>query len=119
MRNFRELEIWKDARELVKEIYRFTNQLPDSEKFGLISQINRCSVSIPANIAEGCAKNSQKDFVRFLQMSLGSAYELESHIILCLDLDFAHGDSTSKLIKRIQFLQKRIASLIKYNNSKQ
>lgn len=118
MRNFRELEIWKDARKLVKDIYHFTNQLPDSEKFGLISQINRCSVSITANIAEGCAKNSQKDFVRFLQMSLGSAYELESHIILCSDLDFANVGSTSKLIERIQILQKRIASLIKYNNSK-
>ncbi len=110
MRNFRELEVWKDARILVKKIYTLTNALPDSEKYGLTSQINRCSVSIPANIAEGSVKYSQKDFVCFLQISLGSSYELETHIILCQDLEFTNKD--------IQNLQKRISSLIKYNNSK-
>ncbi|MFK7812128.1 MAG: four helix bundle protein [Maribacter sp.] len=119
MRNFRELEVWKDSRKLVKEIYLLTKLLPDTEKFGLVSQINRCVISIPANIAEGSAKYSQKDFVRFLQISLGSAYELESHLILCADLEFIQTNSVSPVIKRIQVLQKRIASLIKYNNSKQ
>jgi len=55
MRNFRELEVWKDSRILVKEVYTITKCLPDSEKYGLVSQMNRCSVSIPANIAEGCS----------------------------------------------------------------
>ncbi|NAY92309.1 four helix bundle protein [Muricauda sp. JGD-17] len=73
MRNFRELEVWKDSRALAKEVYQISSNLPDSEKYGLISQINRCAISIPANIAEGCSKFSQKDFVRFLQISLGSA----------------------------------------------
>lgn len=82
MRNFRELKVWQDARQLIKDIYLITQLLPDTEKYGLISQINRCSVSITANIAEGCGKYSNKDFVRFLQISLGSAYELESHLIL-------------------------------------
>lgn len=118
MRNFRELEVWKDARKLVKEVYLLTKSLPETEKYGLISQINRCVVSIPANIAEGSAKYSQKDFVRFLQISLGSAYELESHLILCADLEFIEVGTTSATIKNIQVLQKRIASLIKYNNSK-
>jgi len=90
MRNFRDLTIWNDSRILVKEMYIFTQELPDSEKFGLISQINRCSILIPANIAEGCAKNSNKDFGRFLQISLGSLYELESHITLCQDLEFSN-----------------------------
>lgn len=71
MRNFRELEVWKDARKLVKDIYLLTKSLPDTEKYGLTSQINRCVISIPVNIAEGSAKNSQKDFVRYLQISLG------------------------------------------------
>ncbi len=118
MRNFRELEVWKDSRVLVKEIYTLTNSLPDSEKFGLIPQINRCSISIPANIAEGCAKYSQKDFIRFLQISLGSSYELETHIILCEDLGFINSATANTTIKKIQNLQKRISSLIKYNNSK-
>jgi len=116
MRNFRDLEVWKDARKLVKEIYGITNQLPDTEKYGLSSQLNRCSISIAANIAEGSAKYSNKDFVRYLQISLGSAYELESHIILCEDLGFIRTENSSPIIEKTQILQKRIASLIKYNN---
>lgn len=116
MRNFRELEVWKEARKLVKDVYLITKLLPDEEKYGLTSQINRCAVSIPANIAEGSAKYSQKDFVRFLQISLGSAYELESHLILCSDLDFIDTKTGSMIIRDIQLLQKRIAALIKYNS---
>jgi four helix bundle protein len=74
MRNFKDLEIWKDSIQLVKEIYKLTVDLPNAERFGLISQMNRSSISIPSNIAEGCTKDSQKDFVRFLQISLGSAF---------------------------------------------
>ena len=117
MRNFRELNVWKDGRTLVKDIYTLTKLLPDSERFGLISQIQRSAVSIPSNIAEGCSKYSQKDFVRFLQIGLGSAYELESHIILCEDLNFISSDTSTPIIKNIQRLQKGIASLIKYNRS--
>ncbi|MGW9685375.1 four helix bundle protein [Flagellimonas sp. 2504JD1-5] len=115
MRNFRELKVWQDARTLVKEIYLITKVLPNTEKYGLISQINRCSVSIAANIAEGCSKYSNKDFVRFLQISLGSAYELENHLILCEDLGFIPSEHMSPIIKKVQLLQKRIVALIKYN----
>ncbi len=117
MRNFRELNVWKDGRILANDIYRLTKLLPDAERFGLIPQIQRSAISIPSNIAEGCSKYSQKDFVRFLQISLGSAYELESHIILCGDLDFISPKVAESTIKSIQKLQKRIASLIKYNQS--
>lgn len=119
MRNFRELEVWKGSRKLVKEIYLITKQLPEEEKYGLISQINRCAISIPANIAEGSAKYSQKDFIRFLQISLGSSYELETHILLCEDLNFIKAETSVHVTAKIQKLQKQIASLIKYNNSKQ
>ena len=88
MRNFRDLDIWKEARVLVKEIYTLTETLPEYEKFGLISQINRCTISIASNIAEGCAKSSNKDFCRFLEISLGSCYELETQLLLCSDLEF-------------------------------
>jgi len=117
MRNFRKLNVWNDSRILVKEIYTITSLLPSSEKFGLISQINRCVISIPANIAEGSAKDSQKDFIRYLQISLGSAFELESHIILCSDLNMIDENKLSLVIDKIQTLQKRISSLIKYNKS--
>ncbi len=109
MRNFRQLDVWNDARTLVKEIYLITNSFPNSERFGLTSQINRASISIPANIAEGCAKDSQKDFIRFLQISLGSAFELETHLIISCDIGFITDKKLSLVIEKIQFLQKRIS----------
>ncbi len=115
MRNFRKLDVWVDARHLVKEIYLLTSKLPQNEKFGLISQINRCVISIPANIAEGSAKDSTKDFIRFLQISLGSTYELETHIILCSDLDYVNEKKSKLIINKIQILQRRISALINYN----
>ena len=69
---------------LVTKIYKLTSSLPSSEKFGIVSQMNRCSVSIPSNIAEGCSKDSQKDFARYLQISLGSAFELETQLEICV-----------------------------------
>ncbi|WP_375323628.1 four helix bundle protein [Flagellimonas sp. GZD32] len=114
MRNFRELNVWQDSRILAKEVYSISKLLPESEKFGLVSQIQRASISIPANIAERCSKYSNKDFARFLQISLGSAYELESHVILCEDLNLLSFEKTSPIIRDIQKLQRKIASLIKY-----
>ncbi|TWO32631.1 four helix bundle protein [Seonamhaeicola sediminis] len=113
MRNFRELDVWKDSVALVKKVYVLIDHLPETEKFGLKSQISRCVVSIPANIAEGCAKDSQKDFVRFLQISLGSAFELETHIIICSELSYL--TYPQELIGEINVLQKRIKSLINYS----
>ena len=111
------MEVWQDARHPVKEAFQLSKLLPDSEKYGLVSQINRCAVSIPANIAEGCAKYSQKDFVRFLQISLGSTYKLKIHFTLCADLQFIRSEKSAQIIETVQRLQKRISSLIKYNNS--
>ena len=112
MRNFRELIIWNDSRKLVFDIYAFTKTLPDSEKYGLISQINRASISVPANIAEGSAKHSNNDFKRFLQISLGSLYELETHLILCQDLDFGNTKIIGSLIGDIHIPQKKIGAFI-------
>lgn len=117
MRNFRELKVWNDARELVKVIYQLSDEFPKDEKFGLVAQMKRCSISVPANIAEGSAKYSQKDFIRFLQISLGSLYELESHIILSQDLQFLSKNQVSKIVNQIQTLQKRVSALIHYNKS--
>lgn len=115
MRNFRDLEVWKDARKLVKTVYELLEVLPKSENFGLKSQISRCVISIPANIAEGCAKDSQKDFVRYLQISMGSAFELETHLIICSDLSYFELDND--LLAEIHKLQRRINALIKYSKT--
>lgn len=114
MRNYKELDIWKESRLLVKDLYLLTNDLPQEEKFGLISQIRRCVVSIPSNIAEGSAKDSQKDFLRYLQISLGSSFELETHLLLCIDLDFLKLENTQIHLITLERIQKRISSLMKY-----
>ena len=114
MRNFRELEIWKDSIKLVKLVYEFTSRLPVSEKYGLISQMNRCCVSFPSNIAEGCSKNSQKDFIRYLQISLGSAFELETQLEICKEIGYCEKVDVSLIFDEIVIIQKRTKSLINY-----
>ena len=88
MHNFKKLKVWTKAREIVKEIYLLSKKFPIEEKFGLISQIQRASVSIPSNIAEGSGRSSEKDFLKFLNLAISSEYELETHILLAFDLEY-------------------------------
>ncbi len=76
--NFKELKLWKDSMAFAKEIFTVTQSFPSEEKFGMISQMRRCAVSIPSNIAEGSGRTSNREFSRFLDISLGSAYEIET-----------------------------------------
>ena len=101
--NFRELKIWKEAMNIVKSVYILTSQLPADERFGLVSQINRCAVSIPSNIAEGSGRTSNKEFLHFLNISLSSSFELETQLILSNDL---FNLQTEDLILKIHELQK-------------
>ena len=118
MRNFRDLEVWKGSIILVKKIYLITSKFPNEEKFGLSSQINRCSISIPSNIAEGCSRTSQKDFSRFLQISLGSSFELETQIEIAKEVGFIDEELYLEIILELNTIQKRIQSLKKYVDSK-
>ncbi len=102
MHQFKELKIWQKAMALVKEVYLITKLLPANEQFGLTSQINRCAVSIPSNIAEGAGRNSPKDFVRFLSIANGSASELETQLLLLVDLDLM---KAKKLIRHFELLE--------------
>jgi four helix bundle protein len=86
MHNFKELKVWQNSRLLVKEVDELTSSFPSAEKYGLISQLNRCTVAIPTNISEGCGRNTHKDFAHFLNRSLGSAYEFKTLIILSYNL---------------------------------
>lgn len=88
MRNYRELGIWQKSYKLVLEIYKSTELFPAQEKYALVSQIRRAASSIPANIAEGCGRNGNNDFCRFLDISLGSAFELDNHLLLSKDLGY-------------------------------
>ena len=113
MHNFKNLLVWKKARELVKEVYLFLANFPADERYGLSSQIKRCSVSIPSNIAEGSGRSSDLDFCRFLKISLGSSYELETQIILALDLKLINEQQFEIVSKNISEVQKMLHGLIK------
>lgn len=118
MRDFRKLDIWKSAIDLVAEAYELIKLFPDKEKFGLSSQLSRAVVSIPCNIAEGCAKDSQKEFIRFLKISLGSSFEVETQIIVSLKLGYISNEKSEELIEKLHILQKRINALAKYARTK-
>lgn len=113
MHNFKELKVWQQSRKLVKEIYLLTSSFPADEKLGLISQLRRFSVSIPTNIAEGAGRNTNRDFAQFLNISLGSAFELETLLILSLDLSFISSANLETLSNKISEIQKMIFGLIK------
>ena len=85
MHNFKKLKIWIDSIELVSESYKLTRTLPDFEKFRLVTQMNRCAVSIPSNIAEGSSKSTDKHFNKYLEDSLASAFEWETELIIAFN----------------------------------
>lgn len=111
MRNFREYEVWKGGIAFTAGIYILTKDLPDSEKFGLISQIRRASVSIPSNFAEGCSRNSEKDFARFVEIALGSAFEAETLLIICKEVGYLDQYQLEGQLKELQGMQRGLNSL--------
>ncbi|SNR57744.1 four helix bundle protein [Flavobacterium sp. ov086] len=98
MHQFKELQIWKKSRLFCSKIYNVTATFPSEEKFGIINQLRRASVSIPSNIPEGSSRNSNKDFARFLEIAIGSAYEVETQLLISSDLGFINEENTTELI---------------------
>lgn len=96
MRNFRKLKIWEQGIEIVKEVYKLSQKLPSEEKFGLKSQITRAAVSIPSNIAEGSSRNSEVEFKRFLEIAMGSLFELETQLIIVQELNLINSEELKK-----------------------
>ena len=118
MKSYQELEVWKEARVLVKDIYLLTIKLPSEEKFGLISQLRRAAVSVPANIAEGIGRNHSKDTLQFLFIARGSLNELETLLILSLDLDFISQESIQEIMERLIRTRKLLIGFINYKSEK-
>ena len=121
MHNFRELKVWQKAIEFSVEIYKITASFPTEEKFGLISQLRRSAVSIPSNIAEGSSRTSNKEFFHFLSISIGSAYESETQIIIANRLKFVSHPDFEELTRKVTEIQKMLNSfseIIKNNLSK-
>ena len=108
MRDFRKLEVWKQTVEFVTKVYEVTQQFPANEQYGLISQMNRSAVSISANIAEGCSRKTAADFARFLEIAVGSSFELETYFEIALNLCFIKISDKENLINELNIIQKRI-----------
>jgi four helix bundle protein len=98
--NFRSLKVWQLGMEIVEDVYRLSRQFPKQEVYGLCSQIQRAAVSIPANIAEGHAMGSSKEFSRFLAIAQGSLAELETHLLLAVRLEYASNAAIAPLLSR-------------------
>ena len=108
MHNFKELKIWQKGRSFVKEIYLTVSKFPPEERYALTSQMKRAAISIPSNIAEGAGRGTEKDFARFLDISNGSAFELETQIYLAFDLEFINKVKLNNLIEKIEEIEKMI-----------
>ena len=111
MRNFRKLEVWAEAMELVKEVYLITEKLPKDVKFGLTSQMKRAAISIPANIAEGASRRTAVDFARFLDIALGSSFELETYIELIGKVHNTELMDLTLFLNQLHQVQKRVNAL--------
>jgi four helix bundle protein len=112
MHNFKELRVWKEAIELAKSVYIITAKFPADEKYGLKSQVNRAAVSVPSNIAEGAGRGSNKEFAQFLKVALGSAFEIETQMILAEAFGFVTEADNEKLMQQLSGVQKMLNGLI-------
>jgi len=111
-RDFRELKVWEKAHQLTLAVYKTTTNFPREELYGLTSQIRRSSASIAANIAEGCGRGGDGELGRYLQIAMGSASELEYHLLLSRDLNVLTPPEHKQLEQRVTEVKRMLASFI-------
>ena len=116
MKNHMDLDVWKNSMNLVEIIYKLSSQFPKEEIYGLTSQIRRASVSIPSNISEGSARNSNKEFIQFLYISLGSTAEVETQLLIAQRLNYI--ESIENELYDIIAIKKMLNGLINYIKAK-
>ncbi|WP_339653123.1 four helix bundle protein [uncultured Maribacter sp.] len=111
--DYKELDIWVQARMLVKTVYVLTRSFPRDEQFSLTSQVRRCVISVPSNIAEGCGRQSNKETIHFLHIARGSLFELETQLILAGDLNYI--SDIDNVLEEIERVKKLLNGFIKYH----
>src|SRR6476646_8790366 len=112
MRNFKELKIWQKGFEIAVDIYRLIETFPKSEKFSLVQQPTRAAVSIPSNIAEGSSRFSEKDYKRFIEISLGSSFELETQLLIAKAANFGHHELRDEILRDLDEEEKMLISFM-------
>jgi four helix bundle protein len=112
MRGFRELQVWRKAHGLTLAVYEATRAFPNDERFGLTSQIRRSAASVCANLAEGCGRSGKRDFGRFVQIALGSASELEYHLLLASDLNLLARPAYDGLDRSVTEVKRMLSGLL-------
>jgi len=112
MKSYQQLDVWQKGVSLSIEVYKFTEQFPRSEKFGLTAQIRRATVSVPANIAEGWGRGSTREYVQFLLVARGSIFELETHLIIGQKLGFLKESQLGQLLQATQAIGRMLNGLI-------
>jgi len=112
MRNFKELKIWQKGFEIAIKVFELTNGFPKEEKYGIVSQITRSAVSIPSNIAEGSSRSSEKDYNRYLEISLGSSFELETQLLISKAVNFGNDDIRNQILRDVDEEQKMLISFM-------
>ena len=110
MHNYKNLHIWQEGINLARKIYEVTGNFPANEKYGIVSQMTKAAVSIPSNIAEGAGRNSNKDFVNFLSIAIGSIFELHTQIAICEQIGYIDEETTKQLEQQIYTLQQQITT---------
>ena len=113
IRTFRDLLVWQKSKALVKNIYALSKGFPKEENYGLTSQMRRCAVSVPSNIAEGYGRRSNLDFLRFLRIACGSLYELETQVEIAMDLAYLDGRSYETAIADTNEIERMLSSFIR------
>ncbi len=117
MKNFKQLRIWQKGFDIAVNSFKLTATFPNEQKFGIGSQITRAAVSIPSNIAEGSSRSSEKDYNRFLEISLGSTYELETQLLISQAAGLGNNNSSNKILSDIVEEQKMLIGFINKLNT--
>jgi four helix bundle protein len=112
MRNYRDLQVWKKAHDLTLELYRVSQRFPREEMYGITGQLRRAAVSIRANLAEGCGRRTSNELARFVRAAMGSASELDYHILLCRDIGLMSSDDFSISTAKLTEVRKMLTSFL-------
>lgn len=111
---YQDLDVWKQSRTLVKQVYELTRLFPKDELYGMTSQIRRATISVPSNIAEGCGRSHVKESLQFFFVARGSLYEMETQILLAFDLEWITQAQMDDTIKQVTRCKKLLNGFIKY-----